>query len=64
MGNVRGDEKYVCVILKLVIKCFRRSMGNEYCVFLGCLYLCKSQITSVSNVCKGGSKGGIMGMEW
>jgi hypothetical protein len=50
--------------LKLISKCFSKSMDNEYCVFLGYLYLCSSQITSVSNVCKGGSKGGIMRMEW
>ena len=52
------------MILKLVNKWFSRSMGNEYCVFLGYLYLCSYQITSVSNVCKGGSKGGILRIEW
>jgi hypothetical protein len=60
---VRGDEKYVWVILKLVSKCFNKSLGNEYCVFLGYLYLCSSQITFVSNVCKGGSKRGMVRME-
>jgi hypothetical protein len=44
-----GDEKYECVMLKVVIKWFSILLGRAYWVFLGFLCLNISHVISVSN---------------
>jgi hypothetical protein len=50
-----GEEKYVCVMLKVCSKWLSVLLGRVYWVNLEVLYRLMSQIISVSNVCNGGS---------
>jgi hypothetical protein len=52
---VMGEEKYVCVMLKVCSRWLSVLLGRMYWINLGVLYLFMSQIILVSNVCNGGS---------
>lgn len=63
MGHVIGEEKYVWVILNVVMMESRMVVGSVYCDALSgsllwvlCLYLWYSHTILVSNGCVGGTK--------